>query len=107
MSESRRERLALELMAKARIYTKEHKCSMRVALSEVAKQESYLWGAYCDAALARRAQPKDAATVILMGEVQAYAQESNCSYEDALREVCKQFPDLWRAHSTGVMRGGE
>ena len=107
MSKSRRERLALELMAQGRIYAKERKCSMREALSEVAKRESYLWEAYSEAASEHRAQPKDAATVILMGEVRGFAQENNCSYEDALREVCQQFPDLWRAHSNGVKRGGE
>lgn len=107
MSESRRERLALELMAEARTYAKEHGSSMAVALSKVAKQESYLWEAYSEAAWGRRVQPKDAASVILLGEVDALAQEGNYSYADALREVCKRFPDLWRAYSKGVMRGGE
>jgi hypothetical protein len=103
MSESERERLALELMAEAAVYARENSCSLGVALAEVTKREPQLWAAYSERVLGRRAKPKDAARVILMGEVEAFAKENNCSLSVAMTEVTKRKPELWRAYSEQVM----
>ena len=103
MSRSERERLALELMAEARAYARTENCSMKIALSEVAKSERELWWAYSQAVLGHEAKPKVAARVILMGEMNAYAKENNCSLGAALTEICKRDPDLWQAYSEQVM----
>lgn len=103
MPRSERERLALELMSEATAYASAKNCSMRVALSEVAKREPELWWAYCEAVRERGAKPKDAPRVILMGEANAYMMENNCSLSVAVNEVTKRNPDLWRAYSQQVM----
>lgn len=104
MAQSKREQLALELMAEATAYASKNNCTLAVALVEVTRLEPHLWRAYSEAVMGRRAQPKDAARVILMGEVEAFAKENNCSLAVALSEVTKQHPDLWRAYSEDVMR---
>ena len=103
MAQSERERLALELMAEATSYAKENNCSLGVALSEVTKREPHLWKAYSEAVLGRRAKPKDSGRVILMGEVEAFAKQNDCSMSAALSEVTKRRPELWRAYSEQVM----
>ena len=103
MSQSERERLGLELMAEATRYAKENNCPLGVALSEVTKREPHLWNAYSEAVVGRRAKPKDSGRIILMGEVEAFAKENNCSLSVALTEVTKRNPDLWRVYSEQVM----
>ena len=103
MPQSEREHLGLVLMAEAASYAKENNCSLGVALAEVTRQRPHLWGAYSEAVVGRRAKPKDSGRIILMGEVEAFAKENNCSLSVALIEVTKRKPDLWRAYSEQVM----
>jgi hypothetical protein len=103
MAQSERERLGLILMAEAASYAKENNCLLGEALIEVTRREAHLWKAYSEAVLGHRAKPKDSARLILMAEVEAFAEETNCSLSVALTEVTKRRPDLWRAYSEQVM----
>jgi phage I-like protein len=96
-------------IAKGKVLPKQRAAALRVALSDGEAFKSLIEEGAARIDFRERGHGGDAATggAALMAEVNAYAKENKVSIAEALSEVTKRNPDLWREYTEEVVTSAE